>query len=305
MNKNKLLLLVFGGLLLIYLGNKFLGSDNDRNFKNVLVELDTANVTKMVIKARANSHREVTIIKEEKGWMVKDGDKHDNADKNSVRNMLSSIKKLEPQRLVATSEEKWGQYEVNDSLGTQVMAYNGDTKLADVVIGKFSFNQQARTAATFVRMTGEENVYTVDGFLASTFNQEFNSFRNKTFIETTPENLTALKFDYAGDSSFVLNKVKDKWQVNGMEADSAAVVKYLNGLRRVSQREFADDFTPSGEALYTLTIEGNNMNTITVKGYMRDDEIILNSSLNPHAYFNKGSLNVFEKLFVSAAIFNQ
>lgn len=300
MNKNKLLIIVFGVLLLVYLGNKFLGPDNERNFKNVLVELDTASVSKLVIKARANSGDPVTILKEGENWIVTRGNKSDNADVNSVKNMLSSLRKLEPQRLVANSEDKWAQYEVNDSLGTQVKVYQGEEVAADVVIGKFNFNQQARTAATFVRLTNEDEVYTVEGFLASTFNQEYNSFRNKTFITTTPENLTALKFDYAGDSSFVLDKVNEQWQLNGVVADSTSVAKYINGLRRMNQREFEDDFSPSENSVYTLTIAGNNMDAIIVKGYLKDDEIILNSSLNSGAYFKKGSLNVFEKLFVSS-----
>lgn len=300
MNKNKLLIIVFGALLLVYLGNKFLGPNNERNFKNVLVELDTASVSKLVIKARANDGDPVTILKEGKNWIVTKGNKSDNADVNSVKNMLSSLRKLEPQRLVANSEDKWAQYEVNDSLGTQVKVYQGEEVATDVVIGKFNFNQQARTASTFVRLTNEDEVYTVEGFLASTFNQEFNSFRNKTFITTTPENLTALKFDYAGDSSFVLDKVNEQWQLNGVVADSTSVAKYINGLRRMNQREFVDDFSPSENPVYTLTIAGNNMDAIIVKGYLKDDEIILNSSLNSGAYFKKGSLNVFEKLFVSS-----
>ncbi|QSE98510.1 DUF4340 domain-containing protein [Fulvivirga lutea] len=308
MSKNKILLIVFGVLLAIYFGNKFLGSNNDRNFRDVLVELDTASVNKVVIEARANSHQPVEFIKEGGKWSVSNGAKKDDADKNSVKSIINSLIKLEPQRLVSNSEDKWAQYEVNDSLGTKVKMYAGDKELANLVVGKFNFNQQARTAATFVRLADEEEVYTVDGFLASTYNQEFNSFRDKTFVKTTPENLTSLKFDYAGDSSFVLNKVSDAttgsvWQVNGVEADSASVQKYLNGLRRLNQSDFADDFTPSEGAAYTLTIDGNNMNSIVVKGFMRDDEVILNSSLNSDAYFKKGSLNVFEKLFVSSQSF--
>ena len=303
MNKNRLLLIVLGVLILVYLGNKFIGSDNERNFKEVLIELDTATVSKVVVMAKANNGSAVSITKEGTDWSVTNGTVSDKADMNMAKNMVVSLRKLEPQRLVANSSEKWEQYEVTDSLGTRVQLFNGEELLTDIIIGKFTFNLQARTAATFVRLTDEEEVYSVDGFLSSTYNQEFNSFRDKTFVETVPENLTSLKFDYSGDSSFVLNKVADAWQVNGIAADSTAVAQYLNGLRRLDQRQFEDGFTTSETPTYTLTLDGNNMSSVVVRGFMKGEEVILNSSLNSDAYFQMGSLNVFDKLFVSAGKF--
>lgn len=303
MNKNKVLIIVFGVLVLIYLGNRFIGSDNERNFKSELVSLDTAAVTKVVVMAKANDAKPVTLSKENNQWSVSNGAMSDKADQRIANNMLVSLRQLNPQRLVANSSKKWSQYEVNDSLGTRVQIYSGEELLSDLMIGKFTFNQQARTAATFVRLSNEEEVYTVDGFLSSTFNQDFNGFRDKTFINTVPDNLTSLKFAYPGDSSFSLSKVSDKWQMNGVSVDSTAVIRYLNGLRKLDQSEFEDDFKASQAPVYTLTIDGNNMNSIVVKGFRKDDEIILNSTLNPDAYFKEGNLNVFEKVFVSLAIF--
>ncbi len=305
MSKNKILFVVLGALVLIYLGNKFLRSNNERNFKDYVVQLDTAAVTRMVIRPKANNHEPISVVKEGKGWSVSSGDVKDEADKNSIRGMLSSMISLKPIRLVANSEEKWKQYEVNDSLGTQVQMYAGEELLADVMIGKFSFNQAARTAATFVRLTDEDEIYTVDGFLSSTYNQDFNGFRNKIFIKTVPENITSISFQYQGDSSFRMDKLADKWQINGQQVDSAAVRKYVNGLRILTQREFVDGFTASGDPNYKLTIDGNNMSTVNITGYQDGEDIILHSSLNDNAYFKKGNLNVFEKLFVSSTLFKK
>lgn len=300
MNRNTILLIVFVVLLAIFLGKKFLGSDGDRNFRDVLVSVDTASVTKIVLVSRANDHESVELLKTGLEWAVTNGSINDEADQNTVRGMLASLVKMPPKRLVAKSEDKWAQYEVNDSLGTQVKVYAGDELLADVMIGKFSFQQTNRSMSTFVRLSEDEEVYSVDGFLSSTFNQQFNSLRDKTFLKTEKNNLTSLRFNYPGDSSFVLAKVGDKWQVNNSPADSAAVESYLNGIRTLNQREFADDFQREGKVVtYQLTVGGNNMNDIAVQGYMEGDDLILHSSLNENAFFKKGSLDVFDKVFVS------
>lgn len=299
MNKNKLLLIVFAVLLAIYFGNKFLGSENERNFKNILVELDTASVSKVVIKGKSNQS-DVTFTKENGNWKVSNSAITDNADMNNVRGILASMVSLKPQRLVANSPEKWAQYEVTDSLGARVEYYEGDKKLTDIMVGKFSFNQAARTAATFVRLTDEDEVYTVDGFLSSTFDQEFNNYRDKTFLETVPENLTSLNYTYPGDSSYSLNNIGDQWQVNGLQADSANVQKYINGLRKINQREFIDNYTAPSQPDYSLVLNGDNMTAIEIKGYWKNGELIMNSSLNPGSYFKQGSFKAFEKLFIGS-----
>ena len=305
MNRNSILLIVFVLLLAIFLGKRFLGGDDSRNFREVLVEVDTAAVTKIVLYTKANDHEAVELIKTSATWDVKSGNISDEADKGSIGGMLSSLVKITPKRLVAKSGDKWAQYEVNDSLGTQVKVYNGDKLLADVIIGKFNFQQATRSMSTFVRLGDDKDVYSVDGFLSSTFNQPFNGFRDKTFLETNKTDLASLKFDYPGDSSFVLSKIGEKWQVNEtMTADSASVESFLNGLRSIRQRDFVDGFVSTGKsALYQLTVDGNNMSPIVVQGFQEGEGLVLHSSLNENAFFEEGGLNAFEKLFVPAGQF--
>ena len=304
MNRNMILLVVFVVLLLILLGKQFLGSDGNRNFREILVELDTASVTKVEVMARANDFDPVEFVKTGSQWEVTNGNVKDEADKGSLRGALASLSKITPKRLVAKSEDKWAQYEVNDSLGTRVKAFSGDKLLADLVIGKFNFQQTNRSMSTFVRLTEEDEVYAVEGFLSSTFNREFSGFRDKTFLKTDKENLVTLTFDYPGDSSFVLSKPADQWQLNGLAADSAAVQNYLNGIRTITPGKFMDEFSADGKIpMYRLTLDGNNMSVIIITAYQEADDLVLSSSLNENAYFTPEGLNIFDKLFVSGQLF--
>ena len=300
MNRNKILLLIFGVLLIVFLWKQFFSEGESRNFKEILVELDTARVTKIQLLTKANSGVAVDLVRTGDQWEVSNGTVKDDADQNSITGMLSSLVSLKPKRLVAKSEKKWSQYEVNDSLGTKVKVYAGEQELADLVVGKFNFQQNTRSMSTFVRLSYDEDVYSVEGFLSSTFNQEFSNLRDKTFLKTNKPDLTNLKFEYPGDSSFVLSKMGEQWSVDGLEADSVAVQTYLNGIQNITQRQFDDTFGVDGKvATYRLTVDGNNMNTIIIDGYGNADDLILHSSMNENAYFEKGNLQVFEQLFVS------
>ena len=301
MNKinNKILLGILLLLLLIFIGKRFLGSSGERNFRETLVAVDTSQVNKIVIKPRASDGENITLSKTGTSWEVARAEIKDEADINSIKSMLGNMVNMKPKRLVAKSEEKWAQYEVSDSLGTRVMAYAGDKMLTDFMLGKFNFQQASRTMSNFVRLSEEEEVYTVEGFLSS-FNQDFNNLRDRTFVTTTRENITSIRFTYPADSGFVLDNVASRWEIAGQPADSAAVAGYLSGLRNITKSEFADNFSPQGKvAVYQLTISGNNMQSLTVSAYQEGEEYVLNSNLNEGAYFNQGSLQIFDKLFVS------
>ncbi len=298
MNRNGILLIVFGALIAIYLGNKYFSGNTNRNFREELTSVDSTKVTQIVILTKDHQSEPIKINKVNNSWEVTNGQITDDANKNGVKGMLLALQSMVPKRLVANSEDKWAQYEVNDSLGTKVKVFNKEHLLADVIIGKFDFNQNTRTASTYVRVAGENETYSVDGFLSSNFNKEFNNFRDGTFLKVEPSYLTGIRYDYLGDSSFVLNKVDSKWQINGTKADSAAVQNYFNGLKNLVKHDFVDDFKQPVLPTYSMTLSGNNMRDITLDAYESGDEIILHSSMNTGAYFSKGNLAIFEKLFI-------
>lgn len=300
MNRNGILLIVFGLLFLVFVWNQFFSSSESRNFKEVLVELDTAQVTKISIIPKASSAQNLDLIRIGSAWEVTDGVVKDEADNNLAKGMLSSLVSIKPKRLVAKSDKKWAQYEVNDSLGTKVKVYNGDQLLADFVVGKFNFQQATRSMSTFVRLTDEEEVYSVEGFLSSTFNQQFSNLRDKTLLSMNKEDLTSIKFNYPADSSFALTKVGDAWSLNGAPVDSVAMQTFLNALQNMTMSEFNDSFNVAGQlASYQITLEVNNMDALVIRGFGEAENLILHSSQNENAYFNKGNVDVFDKLFVS------
>jgi len=297
---NRILITIVVVLLAIILGKKYLGSSGDRNFKNNLVAVDTATVTRLVITSKANDRKPITITRTGADWEVTDGNIHDNASSGIVKGMLASLVKVKPLRLVTRDKSKWADQQVTDSLGTQVQAFADNQELANLIVGKFNFQQATRSMSTSVRLADSEDVYTVEGFLSSTFNRSFDDFRDKTFIKVKKSDITSITFQYPADSSFTLTKSDTHWQLGAMEADSAAVSKYLNGLANINMRNFANDFEPTQhDHPYQVTIDGNNMSSLVVTGFTTKDGLVVHSSLNDDVYFKQGTEKLFDKVFVS------
>ena len=304
---NKVLLVVLLVLAGAYFGNKYLGDSRERNFREVLVDLDTSLVDKIVVAKPTTSGEEIIITKTGVAkWDVSTGNLKDEGDIGMIRSMLSAHKEMKPERLVSNNRESWAQYEVSDSLGVNVKMFSKEKLLSEIMVGKFDFQQATRSMATMVRLVGEDQIFAVDGMLSSTFNLEFDALRNKTFLKAETNTIQSVTLDYPADSSFRLAQVEGgQWQINGQPADSTASIKYVNGLLFLNLREFVNDFNPEEqEPLYKLTIEGDSIATIVVYCWKPEDkDYVLHSTLNPGAYFHKGVNNIFEKLFPAPSRF--
>ena len=234
------------------------------------------------------------------------------ADNYSIVHALDELLNLKADRLVARSEEKWPEFHVNDSLGTRVLVKEGKKTTLDMIIGRFNYQpppggfsgygQQYGTGITYVRNSDEYEVYAVEGFLAMSFNQGFNNWRDQTICRFTKEQITKVVFEYPADSGFVAQKLDVNWTINGILVDSTSMTQYLNGISRKSHGDFADGFSPLSNPLYQVTFEGMNMDPLLIRVYSQaGDELILHSTINPESYFRITRDGLFKDIFKSSA----
>ena len=268
--KSKTLIIIFAVLIVILGINYFMEKQQgDRTLLGDLVEADTSALTAISIYPKSNGKQEIRFEKEGDEWILVFEDKKVTADKNTLQSILREIQDLKPSRLASSSESKWEKYEVTDSLGIGVkIEVDGDV-IADLIFGKFDYNQQTRKAVSYVRLTGKDKVYAVDGYLSMTFDRDIESFRDRSLIMADQMQWTRVTYSYPGDSSFVLIKGDDgRWLADGMMVDSLVCANYLSSMARLGGSVFVDDFdisqnTPS----HTITFEGENMEVITLNAY--------------------------------------
>lgn len=295
-NNNKTLVIVLVFLLAVFLfGKYFRQGKRENTLKKNAIELDTSLVTKIDLYPVAEKGNVLNFYKMGNTWRIKKGKIDAPVDEGHVKNLLTEAVRIKPGQLVAKSEDKWSDYQVNDSLGTRVQFFSDEKKLMDLYIGKFSYKQTQNpyggrqggniVGTSYYRKAGEKEVYATDGFLSFTFNQDFNSWRDQRLLQLNKKDITRLNFEYFADSSFTVQKADSVWMIGSLRVDSLKMDNYLGKLRNQRKSDFIDDFHPGNQPACQLTIEGNIMNTIVLKAYNDNGEWVFNSSLNPEAYF--------------------
>lgn len=278
--------------------------------KTDLVEIDSSLISTILLYPSAENGEEIVFTRSGNNWIVKKGDLSVNANINSVRNMFGELIILSPERLVARGKDKWVDYGVDDSLGTRVIMKQGKKTMLDLMVGRFDYQPGPSgyggyggnygSGLTYVRLYDEPEVYVVNGFLAMSFNQTFNNWRNQTFLNTSINNITSLNFEYPADTGFLVIKADTLWMIDGIQADSASMAQYLNSLKLKSNASFIDHFTPVTAPDFQLTLEGIDMVPVIITAYsIAENEFILNSSQNPEAYFTSTTTGLFGSIFKS------
>jgi hypothetical protein len=216
------------------------------------------------------------------------------------------LNQLKPESVVSSNPERWKFFEVTDSLATQIKLFAGDKTVANLLVGKFELTSD-RSANTYVRLSDDKVVYSVEGYLSMNVNRNFDSFRSRKVVEGSKADWSKLEFKYPADSSFVLEKqTEGKWHIGTTDADVASVDKFLDALQNLSHYTFSEEIELT-QPVYSLKIEGSKlMAPIEVDGYLDGSgNLVVTSSLNQGNWFDGKDLmaKVFpaKKIFFGAA----
>ncbi len=306
---SKNLLIIF--IILFVLAAIFVYYDSTtevRTFKKDIVNIDTAKVTSISIYPKATNHKEVRLFKQGNYWMVQlENNRTVPAEESKVKNLLTQLSQIKTSSVAAQDESKWAEFQV-DTSGTRVKVFEGNDNTLDLVIGKFSYQQQTRSMSSYVRVKGDKNIYEVAQFMGFSFNQKPDAFRNNYIVNDDMKNWKSVSYTYPADSSFTL--IKDTlgyWTINNVRTDSAKTTNFLRTLSHLMGNEFVDNPDQSflGKATYNISIlssasEGQPK-TIDISAF--GDQFLLHSSQNPESYFNGNANSLKDKIFVGKSYF--
>ena len=297
---NKTLLILFIILLVIVAAFLFYDSKHgERSFRKDLVNIDTAQVTSINIYPKTTHHKLVKIFKEGHYWKVDiPNNKTAFVPKQKIDEIFRELLGIKTLSVAALGKNKWKEYEVDDSSGTEIKVFEGGNNTLDLTIGKFAF-RRPKTMLSYVRVGGDDNVYQINGMPGFLFNQNADYYRDGRVINDRYSNWTKLSFTYPGDSSFVLEKKNKNWMIGSQIADSAKTVNLLRPLSDLTSQDFADNFDQSllSKATYTLTINSSAKGGITVTAFISPKDTLINSSTNPDAYFDAGKNSLLKQIF--------
>ena len=305
------LIVVLAVLMIAYLIVKYSRSD-DRTFKSKVLTVDPATITQIIIDDPKSQQDPVNIWKTGDKWMVKVNNRDFTADSNVVKNMLKVLSDMPTKRFAGKGSDAYAKYEVADTSGTLVTLKSNDKKVAELLVGKFSYNvpkdqqqqmqggRQPRGEMTsYVRIPEDKEVYAVDGYLKMTFSGKTDSYRYKSLSGVNPADITKITVKEPG-SVKVYESPSGKWTLNGAPADSATVVRYRSALARLNGSKFYDTEGAPSVARHSVVIEGNNFTPIEIQAYpVADTNInyVISSSANPGAYFIGKEGGLFKRIW--------
>ena len=304
---NRNLLIIFIVIAIIYGLTQTFAGKKETSFKTELIQVDTSAITSITIKPKGEE-AEISLTRESDKWIVSNGVLNETATNTSVNGLLSNLILIKTNRIASKTADKWTDFEVDESNGIRVKVLDGKKVVEDFIVGRFNFNQQSRSATSFVRLANGDEVYAVDGFLSMTFGQNFDSFRDKTLVEIPgAAEITELSLNYGPNSELTplqLIKNNGQWLLNNeIPLDSTKVENYINGFKNVLGSTFADDFDEVQSKQFlekSLTVNGNNiLEQVQVQCFVdttRIEPFVLKSNQN-NAYFNSDSAGVYNKLF--------
>jgi hypothetical protein len=196
---------------------------------------------------------------------------------------------------------------VGDS-STRVQALAGNEPVVDLRIGKLGFNQNQMQqqqqfggggfggAFTYVRINNEDEVYTVEGFLESSFNRSLNDWRDKSLLRIKKDQVTKVAFNYP-DSGFVAEMREKKWWIGNQMADSTKFKSYLSQLEFKNASSFADGFSPSQQPDITLNFDGAAGPLETLQAWKRETDWVVTSTHQAGVYFSTEGSGIFNTVF--------
>lgn len=297
---NKNLGIVLALLIVVFGATKLFRSSDNSNVQSELIRLDTAQISRIVIFPKKQDHRQLTLLRKAGGWQVVQGDQAVPARSGSVRALLGALAYVGIKRVVTRDKTNWEDYHMGDSLASRLQVYAGDRTLLDCRISALSEGTGPYSeTATYVRMDSMATVYQTEGYLASTVNKDFNSWRNHDFLKLDPAAITRLQFQYPADSGFTVEKQDSLWKIGTRITDSARMASYLNKLRARQLSDFADHFTPGQTPAMILKINAGE--TIEIRAWHTDSSWIVQSSQRPGLYFFDRDSSTIKTLMVNKA----
>jgi hypothetical protein len=296
----KTLGIIFIALLVIVAAFLFYDSKHgESSFRENIVSIDTAKVTSINIYPKSFNHKQVKIFKQGNAWkVILDDGKAVNVPVAKVQELLIQLTSIEPLGVAAQNPDKWSDFKV-DTSGTRVKIFEGGKNSLDMTIGKFTY-QQPRTMTSYVRVSGDNNVYMVNGFLEFSFNHNADYFRDDNVIKDDYNNWNKLTFTYPADSSYQLVKTNGAWQIDGKNVDSAKVFNYLTSLSTLSIPNFINDPPPPllNKAKYTLTIQSYSLGAIIVTAFEDSTAIAITSSQHKDTFFDGKKADAWKRIFI-------
>lgn len=301
--KNKYLLLTFLIFAIGFLATQFYFEGQPRTLQTTLIQLDTNQITSLLIYPSLDNKEEYLLKKEDGFWVVHKKDVTLRVPIGNANQFLKNLANIKTNGVVVRQSDDWANYNIDAINATKIKVLSGKNLLDEFYVNLFDTRNNANPNISYVRLLTGEEVYEVNSALSQLFSKKFRDYRNTNLINTqksTIENITIAHYE----NITTLSKKDNIWTQDGLPVDTITLDNYLTSLATINSDNFVDDFdlVDSKDLLYKrLTIEGNNIQKpIIICAYLdstRTLPFIINSNQNEGSFFASGENGIYEQIF--------
>jgi hypothetical protein len=291
---NRVLVIIFVVLVALFAANKLFKGNNNSNFNKTFSNLDEQKITQIEVFNKSDVPSYV-LIRENDEWVGKKDSQSYKLNQDRISSFVGALSNIQIQRLATKSSEKWDSYEVGETSGNRIIAKSEGSTMLDFIVGRFSFDQQSRSATSYLRKTGDDAVFAMDGFASMTLNQDFDGLRYNKLIELKKDELQTIELNENGNI-LTIQRENGRWvDFLGNSVDSVEMASYLTGLENLTSTSFTDSSGANSIATMKLTLLDGNSKLIEVSEEAKGD-FILKSAEESQAFVKSDSTGLFKKI---------
>lgn len=214
--------------------DKKTGSKDDTG-RIELLDFDSENVKSMTIK---NKDGEFVLEKEEDSWkLVSGGDfKVDSLKLNSI---ASTISRLYAERIIEEEAKDFEKYGLSDPVVLTLKTTDDQTFVVEIG------NPTVTNESYYMRLNGENTVYTIPRYEGTVLNASKTDIRNKNIIDKPRSEIKRFGFEKDGELVFMAESEDEKdWKVTDpleIEANIANVTSAIDAFIRTIVQDFVEE----------------------------------------------------------------
>ena len=200
-----------------------------------LLDFDSENVKSMTIK---NKDGEFVLEKEEDSWkLVSGGDfKVDSLKLNSI---ASTISRLYAERIIEEEAKDFEKYGLSDPVVLTLKTTDDQTFVVEIG------NPTVTNESYYMRLNGENTVYTIPRYEGTVLNASKTDIRNKNIIDKPRSEIKRFGFEKDGELVFMAESEDEKdWKVTDpleIEANIANVTSAIDAFIRTIVQDFVEE----------------------------------------------------------------
>ncbi len=227
--------LVIALALFWWLGGRTPEVAEQRSFREHLVQLDTALLTSFtIVPSPSKKAPALHFERDSTGWTVAADGHVTRAFSRPLNTLLSTLSDVKPLVMAGADPATIERYRLSDSLAARIEL--GGPKNTVLRIGSSGSSPKPTLSGsettTAVMLSGDSNVYLVQGTLGPITDMSFDDWIPKPMVNGDPANWTQITIVFPGSRSYSIVREGDGWTVNGAPGDNEKVEKYLWALSR-------------------------------------------------------------------------